>query len=173
MDVKLNPQVMNTKNLKKLMSFTFEYFSKDKASSQAMYVKKNPYAEANKQYVFVKKDSELEASKSNLYRTNDGQLLHIDTVFVANKSSDSISFFQEGSENNYQYNYSYSHVGNITTSIPENTPYEIESERRATVITGSTSSTVFESNQYSGTAYSSYSSNYMNYNFLVKNSCTE
>ncbi len=162
---------MNTKNLKKLASSTFEYFSQDKASSHEMYVKNNPYAQASNQYVFVKKDSELDATNCNLYRTNDGQLLHTNTVFGANKSLDIFSFFQEASVNNYKYNYASSPEGNVATSITVNTTFEIEPQLRVTALIATTTSTVLESNPYDGTAYSFDSSNYPNYKFLVKNSC--
>lgn len=171
MDVKLTPQVMNTKNLKKLLSFTFEYFSQDKASSQGMYVKSNPYAQASNQYVFVKKDSESNASNSNLYRTNDGQLLHFNNVFGANKSSDTLSFFQETSVNSYKYNYSYSPVGNETASISEKTTFGIEPQRSSKELIATTTATILESNPYYGTSYSYDSTHYLNYKFLVKSSC--
>ena len=171
MDVKLTPpQVMNTKNLKKLLSFTFEYFSQDKVSSQGMYLKNNPYTQASKQYVYVKKDSELNTVESNLYLANDGQSLRFNTVFGATKSSDTLPFFQKVSANNYKYNYESSSVVNEDKSTSENTTFGIESQRSSTEIIATTTSTILESNPYDGAAYSFESTQYLNYKFLVKSS---
>lgn len=162
---------MNTKYLKKLVSFTSEYFSQDKSSSQDKYLKNNPYAQASEQFVFVKKDSELNAVESNLYLANDGQSLRFNTVFGANNSTDTSSFYQEVGANNYKYNYESSSVVNEDKSTSENTTFGIESQRSSTEIIATTTSTILESNPYDGAAYSFESTQYLNYKFLVKSSC--
>lgn len=162
---------MNTKYLKKLVSFTSEYFSQDKSSSQDKYLKNNPYAQASEQFVFVKKDSELNAVESNLYLANDGQSLRFNTVFGANNSMDTSSFYQEVGANNYKYNYESSSVVNEDKSTSENTTFGIESQRSSTEIIATTTSTILESNPYDGAAYSFESTQYLNYKFLVKSSC--
>ena len=172
MDAKLIPPVMNTKNLKKLLAFTFEYFSQDKASTQEEYLKNNPYAQASEQFVFVKKDSELNATESNLYLDNDGQPLRSNAIFRDNKSSDTLSFFQEVIENNYKFNYEISSVVNEDKSISENTTFSIESQRSSMEIIATTISTILESNPYDGESFSFESTQYLNYKFLVKSSCT-
>ena len=75
------------------------------ANPQNMYVNADTYVYASNQYVYVKNDIELNASTSNFYLRNNGQLLQGTTGSGANKGLGSLSVFQEGTVNNYQYNY--------------------------------------------------------------------
>ena len=57
------------------------------------------------QVVYVSQDLELKDASSNFYLRNGSQLLQGTTVQGANKGLGNLSVFQEGSVNNYQYNY--------------------------------------------------------------------
>ncbi|WP_394759964.1 T9SS sorting signal type C domain-containing protein [Flavobacterium sp.] len=82
-------------------------------TSQAqMYVSPNSYMFVNDQYVYVTGNVELNAATSNVYLRNNSQLLQGTTVVNgANTGLGALSVFQEGTVNNYQYNYWCSPVG--------------------------------------------------------------
>jgi hypothetical protein len=92
------------------------------------------------------------------------------TRFGVNKDSDILSFFQEGSVNNYQYNYTSTPVENAATSISENTCFGTGSQRIPTALVATAATTNLESNTYEGTAYPLGSSPYFTYKFSVKSS---
>jgi hypothetical protein len=160
---------MNTKNLKKLVSLKFEYLFNGKTISIDNYVKNHTYLYSSNQSFFVKKDL-VNTTNSNFYVSNDGKSLQFITRFGVNKDSDILSFFQEESVNNYQYNYKSNPVENVATSISENTSFGTVSERIPTALVAPTAATILESNTYDGTAYPLGSSPYFTYKFLVKNS---
>ncbi|MBP6757762.1 MAG: T9SS type A sorting domain-containing protein [Flavobacterium sp.] len=118
-----------------------------------MFVKSGSYVYVSNQYVYVKNDLELNASTSNFYLRNDGQLLQGTTGSGANKGLGSLSVFQEGTVNNFQYNYWCSPVGNINSSTSVNNPFGIRQLGRPTAVTITTPSTILASNVYDGTAF--------------------
>lgn len=82
-------------------------------TSQAqMYVSPNTYMYVNDQYVYVTGNVELNAATSNVYLRNQSQLLQgTAAVGGANTGLGALSVFQEGTVNNFQYNYWCSPVG--------------------------------------------------------------
>jgi len=114
---------MNSNNLKKIVLLATVFLLQGKASSQDMYVGNNTFVYASDQYVYLKKDLELKASSSNFYLRNDGQLIQGTSGRGANKGVGSLSVFQEGSVNNYQYNYWCSPIGNVATSTSTNNTF--------------------------------------------------
>lgn len=77
-----------------------------------MYVGANSYVFNKGSMVYIKGDLELSATTSNFYLRNEGQLLQGGTtVGGVNKGTGSLSVFQEGTSNNYGYNYWCSPVG--------------------------------------------------------------
>ena len=81
-------------------------------SQSQMYVSPNTYVYVNDQYVFVTQDVNLAAATSNIYLRNNSQLLQNSTaVGGANTGLGALSVYQEGTVNNYQYNYWCSPVG--------------------------------------------------------------
>lgn len=120
--------------------------------SQDLYVKADTYIYNSNQYIFVKNDLELNATSSNFYLRNDGQLLQGTTGSGANKGLGTLSVFQEGSVNNYQYNYWCSPVGNVATSTSTNNPFGISLLGRPTSVIASTPANILGTNVYDGTA---------------------
>jgi len=118
--------------------------------SQDMYVKTGSYVYASNQYVYVKNALELNASDSNFYLRNDGQLLQGATGSGANKGLGSLSVFQEGTVNNYQFNYWCSPVGG-SIAAAGNSPFGITQLGRPTTVTETTAATVTGST-YDGSA---------------------
>ncbi len=139
------------------------------ANPQDMYVKANTYVYASNQYVYVKNDIELNASTSNFYLRNDGQLLQGTTGSGANKGLGSLSVFQEGTVNNYQYNYWCSPVGNVASSTTVNNPFGITQLGVPTTETATTAATILASNVYDGTANPFAISPYWIYKFTTHN----
>ena len=77
-----------------------------------MYVGANSYVYNKGSMVYIKGDLELNATTSNFYLRNEGQLLQGGTtVGGVNKGVGNLSVFQEGTANNFGYNYWCSPVG--------------------------------------------------------------
>ena len=83
------------------------------ASSQ-LYVN-NSYVFVKDQYVFVKADVDLQPS-GKIFLRNEAQFLQGTTGSSANKGTGVLSVFQEGTANNYGYNYWCSPVGSTTSA---------------------------------------------------------
>ena len=122
------------------------------AFSQDMFVQANTYVFASNQYVYIKNDLELNAATSNFYLRKGGQLLQGTTGSGANKGIGSLSVFQEGSVNNFQYNYWCSPVGNVQSSTAVNNPFGISQLGRPTTATATSPAAILASNSYDGTA---------------------
>ena len=76
-----------------------------------LYVGSNAYIYVKDQYVTVTSDVNLKDNSSFLYLRQDGQLLQKTTGFSSNSGNGNLSVYQEGTVNNYQYNYWCSPVG--------------------------------------------------------------
>lgn len=92
--------------------------------SAQLYVSPNSYVYANDQVVYVKSDVNLNNSTSNFYLRNNAQLLQGTSGTSNNAGTGSLSVYQEGTVNNYQYNYWCSPVGNVSSSTGNN-PFSI------------------------------------------------
>lgn len=141
---------MNSKILNITLLLVAGFLFQGQGYSQDMFVKANTFVYASNQYVYVKKALELSATTSNFYLRNDGQLLQGTTGSGANKGLGNLSVFQEGTVNNYQFNYWCSPVGNSETTTSVNNPFGITQLGRPTTITATTPATA--SGTYEGTA---------------------
>jgi hypothetical protein len=141
---------MNSKILNITLLLVAGFLFQGQGYSQDMYVKANSYVYASNQYVYIKDDLELNAATSNFYLRNDGQLLQGTTGSGANKGLGSLSVFQEGTVNNYQFNYWCSPVGNVASTTSVNNPFGITQLGRPTSVTLSSAATA--SATYDGTA---------------------
>lgn len=142
---------MNSKTLKISLMLFAGVLLHYQAYSQDMFVKANTYVYASNQYVYVKNALELNATTSNFYLRNGGQLLQGTNGVGANRGVGSLSVFQEGTVNNYQFNYWCSPVGNIATPTTVNNPFGITLLGRPTTITATTPAAMSVST-YDGTA---------------------
>jgi hypothetical protein len=164
---------MYSRILKKILMLVAGILFQDLGYSQDMYVKANTYVYASNQYVYIKNDLELNASTSNFYLRNDGQLLQGTTGSGANKGLGALSVFQEGSANNYQYNYWCSPVGNVSTSTSTNNPFGISLLGRPTTVTATSPVSILGTNVYDGTASPFAIAPYWIYKFMVKSSYSD
>lgn len=105
-------------------------------ASAQMYVSPSSYVFVNDQYVYVKQDVNIQAN-GNFYLRNNSQLLQGGSSAGANKGAGDLSVFQEGTVNNFLYNYWCSPVG-APQVIPGNNTFGITRLYRPTNVTAST-----------------------------------
>ncbi|MBC8883270.1 hypothetical protein H9X57_07115 [Flavobacterium piscinae] len=85
-------------------------------SQAQLYVSPGSFVYVNDQYVTVTQDVNL-ASTSNIYLRNESQLLQKTTGGSSNTGLGTLSAFQEGTSNNFGYNYWCSPVGEPSASV--------------------------------------------------------
>ncbi|MBF6640489.1 T9SS type A sorting domain-containing protein [Flavobacterium sp. J49] len=85
------------------------------SSLAQLYVSPNSYVFVKNEYVFVKQDVNLE-NNAIIFLRNEAQLLQGTTGSSTNKGQGLLSVFQEGTSDNFDYNYWCSPVGNASTS---------------------------------------------------------
>jgi hypothetical protein len=93
--------------------------------------------------LFVQQNINLEAT-SNLYLRNNGQLIQGTTLASANTGQGKLSVYQEGTSDNFEYNYWCSPVGNASATVGNenfgitmlNQPITSTTSNPATVVTG-------------------------------------
>lgn len=98
--------------------------------------------------LFVQQNINLEAN-SNLYLRNNGQLIQGTTLASANTGQGKLSVYQEGTSDNFEYNYWCSPVGNASATVG-NENFGITMLNQPTTSTLSNAATVVSN--YDGTA---------------------
>jgi hypothetical protein len=141
---------MNSKLLKIALLIFSGILFQSNANAQ-MYISPNSYVFANNEVVYIKQELELNAASSNFYLRKNGQLLQGTTSNSTNKGLGSLSVFQEGSTNNFQFNYWCSPVGGSSSSVG-NSPFGIIQLKDIVDLTNSNSPTILAMNNYNGTA---------------------
>ncbi|MGL2966488.1 T9SS type A sorting domain-containing protein [Flavobacterium sp. XGLA_31] len=128
--------------------FVFSYYN----SFAQLFVSNNTFIYNKNSVVFVTGNVELSGANSNFYLRNQGQLLQGTTGASTNKGVGKLSVFQEGTVNNFAYNYWCSPVGNASAT-PGNEDFGITMLNVPTSITESTPVTVItdDSDGQSGT----------------------
>lgn len=115
-----------------------------------LYVSTNSYMYAKDQVLYVKQDINLQ-NNGNIYLRNESQLLQGTTTASTNKGQGKVSLFQEGTSDNFDYNYWCSPVGNASTSTG-NENFGISMIYRPTTSTAGTPATILPSSNSNGTA---------------------
>jgi hypothetical protein len=95
--------------MKKILLFSIVSLFVSNAEAQ-MYVSPNSYVYVNDQFVYVTQDVNLD-NTGNFYLRNQSQLLQGVAGLGANSGLGNLSVYQEGTTNNFQYNYWCSPVG--------------------------------------------------------------
>jgi len=104
--------------------------------SAQLFVSNSSYIYNKGTYVYVKGDVELRDAASNLYLRNEGQLLQAGTtVNGTNKGNGNLSVFQEGTANNYAYNYWCAPVGVPQGATVGNSVFGINQIKRPSGLT--------------------------------------
>ncbi|MGO4821446.1 MULTISPECIES: T9SS type A sorting domain-containing protein [unclassified Flavobacterium] len=141
---------MKTNLLIRLSMILASFFCFTQVNSQ-MFVSNNSAVYVNNQVVYIKNGLELNGANSNFYLRNEGQLLQGTTATSQNKGEGSLSVYQEGSVNNFQYNYWCSPVG-TNEATTGNSSFGINQLQDVVTTTTSTAITVLPSSNYNGTA---------------------
>lgn len=141
---------MNSKLLKKTLLIVVGFLFQSNMNAQ-MFVSPNSYVFVNNEVVYIKQNLELNAANSNFYLRRDAQLLQGATGTGANKGVGSLSVFQEGSTNNFQFNYWCSPVGGNIATVG-NSPFGITQLKDIVDLTTSNNPTILAMNNYNGTA---------------------
>ncbi|GEC77523.1 T9SS type A sorting domain-containing protein [Flavobacterium aquatile] len=102
-----------------------------------MYVGANSYVFNRGSLVYIKGDLELNAATSTFYLRNEGQLVQGTTGTSTNRGSGSLSVFQEGTSNQYRYNYWCSPVGE-PSATSGNSMFGVSLLHQPTSVTAST-----------------------------------
>jgi hypothetical protein len=101
-----------------------------------LYVSPNSFVYVRDQYVFVNQDVNLQ-SNGAIYLRNESQLLQGTTGTSTNRGQGVLSVYQEGTSDNFDYNYWCSPVGNASSSVG-NESFGIGMISRPTSTTAST-----------------------------------
>lgn len=115
-----------------------------------LHVGTNAYIYSNDQFIFVRDNVNL-AANGNVYLRNQSQLLQGGTSAGTNSGTGSVSVFQEGTVNNFQYNYWCSPVG-IAASGAGNNAFGIAALHRPTGIISSVPATILPMGNLNGAA---------------------
>lgn len=112
-----------------------------------LFVKDGSYVFMTNQYMTVTQDVNLN-NTGNLYLRNTSQLLQKGTGASLNTGTGKLSVFQEGTVNNFQYNYWCSPVG----SGAAGNPFGVALLNRPTGLVSSTAAEILPTNSHNGTA---------------------
>ncbi|WP_309609258.1 T9SS type A sorting domain-containing protein [Flavobacterium sp.] len=122
------------------------------ATQAQLFVSPNSYVFADNQILFVTQDVELNAATSNLYLRNGSQLMQGTAGAGSNKGLGDLSVYQEGTVNNYLYNYWCSPVGNTLTATVVNNPFGISQLKEVTGLTTASNPILLPFGSYDGLA---------------------
>jgi hypothetical protein len=114
-----------------------------------IFVKDNSFIFDKGSLVYTKGNVELNGANSNFYLRNEGQLIQGTTATSTNKGIGKLSVFQEGTSNNYAYNYWCSPVGNSSTTSG-NEDFGITQLSVPTTNVSSTPASILAMNNYDG-----------------------
>lgn len=134
---------------RKILSFV-AFFGLASMANAQMYVSPGSYVFMNNQYMYVTQDVNIQGT-GNFYLRNTSQLLQGGTGAGVNAGAGDLSVFQEGTVNNFQYNYWCSPVG-APLAAAGNNPFGITRLYRPTGLTASTAATILPTSNYNGTS---------------------
>jgi hypothetical protein len=115
-----------------------------------IYFSPNAYMYIKNEVLYVEQDVNLD-SNSNLYLRNNAQLIQGTTGASNNSGAGLLSLYQEGTTDNFEYNYWCSPVGNASASLG-NENFGITMLNRPTTSIASTPITVLPASNYNGVA---------------------
>jgi hypothetical protein len=131
-----------------------------------LYVKNGSYIFNKGAVVYAKGNLELDTN-SNFYLRNEGQFVQGTTSTSTNTGEGKLSVFQEGTSNNYSYNYWCSPVGGATFGNTTNEDFGITMLNVPTTNIASTAATITTGYNGSSAAGALTISNYWIFRFLA------
>lgn len=117
-----------------------------------VFIGANTNVLVNNEVVFVKQNLELSVATSNFYLRNQSQLLQGTSGRTTNKGLGFLSVFQEGTVNEFNFNYWCSPVGNAVSATSVNNPFGIKQLGIPTTINDTRPAAILAMNNYDGTA---------------------
>jgi hypothetical protein len=105
---------MKTFKIISVIIFSLVFQNENRAQ---LYVSNNSFVYNKGALVYVKDYVNLNGTNSNFYLRREGQLLQGTTGTSSNTGTGKLSVFQEGTVNNYAYNYWCSPIGNASSSV--------------------------------------------------------
>lgn len=141
---------MNSKILRNIIVIIIEVLFLNDSNAQ-MFISPNSSVFVNNEVVFIKNELELKGGNSNFYLRKEAQLLQGTTGASVNKGLGNLSVFQEGTTNNFQYNYWCSPVG-ANSATAGNTAFGITQLMDILDLTNSIAPTVLSASNYNGIA---------------------
>jgi hypothetical protein len=141
---------MNSKILSRTLFILTGFLIQSNLNAQ-LYVGPNSYVFASNEVVFINQQLELNAVTSNFYLRENAQLLQGTTAAGTNKGLGSLSVFQEGTTNNFQYNYWCSPVGG-SIATAGNYPFGITQLKDVDGLITFKEPLILSMNNYNGTA---------------------
>jgi hypothetical protein len=106
----------------------------------------------NNEVVYIKQELELNAASSNFYLRNHSQFLQGTTGFGTNKGIGALSVFQEGTVDEFQFNYWCSPVGSRTIATSGNNPFGITQLGIPATTVATIPAIILAMDNYNGTA---------------------
>lgn len=155
--------------MKKTITFLVMLLSA--GSFAQLYVSPNSYVYVNDQLVFVKQDVSLQNS-GNLYLRNGSQLLQGVSGTSTNSGAGKLSVFQEGTVDNFEYNYWCSPVGNASAASG-NENFGITMLNQPTGLITSNAATILPMNNTNGQSNPLAISQYWIYKFITSNNYSQ
>ena len=101
--------------MKKYLFFTILLFLVNDVFSQ-LYVSSNSFVFAKNNVVYVRQNVNLQ-NNSNIYLRNEAQLVQGTTGLSTNVGLGKLSVYQEGTSDNFDYNYWCSPIGNASATV--------------------------------------------------------
>jgi hypothetical protein len=129
-----------------------------------LFVSSGSYVYSQNQYITVTQDVNL-ANNGHVYLRDEAQVLQRTTVSSTNSGSGHLSLFQEGTVNNFQYNYWCSPVG-AADGTSGNSPFSITQFHRPTDLITSNPATMMANTALDGIASNLSIANRWIYRFL-------
>lgn len=119
--------------------------------SAQLYVSSNSYMFVKDRVLFVNQDINLQ-NNGFVYLRNESQLVQgLSTTTSTNRGQGKVSLFQEGTSDNFDYNYWCSPVGN-SSAVTGNESFGILMLNRPTSLTVSTPAIAFPTSNFDGTS---------------------
>ena len=141
---------MESKLLKRTLLIIAGFLLQSNLEAQ-VFVSPNSYLFASNQVVFIKQQLELKGSSSNFYLRKDAQLIQGSTSLGTNKGLGTLSVFQEGTTNNFQFNYWCSPVG-LSAETAGNSAFGISQLKDVEGLITFKEPTILPMNNFNGTA---------------------
>lgn len=156
--------------MKKIFTFlaAFSSLISVENSIAQVYVSNNSFIYNRASVVYVTGNLELNGANSNFYLRNEGQLLQGTTGTSTNRGLGKLSVFQEGTSDNFDYNYWCSPVGNSSAAIGNET-FGITMLNRPTGVTASSPISITTGYDGSSTNSSLTVSNFWIWKYLSSN----